>query len=261
MATAAPAFEDYSILLRSGDAKLSRLALSGWQATAATLRTWSDRGRVWGKISPTSGDGYVQLFRRPGLAASDLLAHGTIAAGGTTATLTAQNASGISGSLDILEHDETATHLFDVIVSYADEQDIVKIYTGAANELDSNSKYEGLDTRFEAVLKEQKLYLDQLLWTRLKDQIGTDNLGRPNLGYIADPRQLARVHAKLCVSQLYERRGDLGSEIGQRFADAAKDAKTTALTELNQINILLDTNRDQVAEDSMRPGVIPVGRS
>lgn len=258
MATAAPAFEDYSIVLRSGDAKLSRLALSGWQTAATTLRTWSDRGRMWGKISPTSGDGYFQLFRRPGLAAGDLLAHGTISASTNTVTLTAQNSSGITGSCDILEHSETQTHLFDVLVSYADEQDIVKIFSGAVNELDSNSKYEGLDTRFEALLKEQKLYLDQLLYARLKDQIGTDVLGRPMLGYIADPRQLARVHAKLCVAQLYERRGDLGTEIGRAFTEARDKAKAEAMEEFNQLNILLDSNRDQVAEATAQPGVLDV---
>lgn len=262
MATAAPSFEEYSILLRSGDAKISRIVLSGWQTAATTLRTKSDRGRIWGRISPTSGDGYVELFSRPDLAAANQIAHGVVAADGTTVTLTATNSSGISGSFDILEHDETATHLFDLTVSYADEQDIVKIFSGAVNELDANSKYEALDTRFEALLKEQKLFLDQLLWTRLKDQIGTDILGRPQLGYIADPRQLARVHAKLCVAQLYERRGSLGEAGGgDVFRDAAKDAKADAIAELNSMTVLLDSNRDQVGEGSALPGVISVGRS
>lgn len=256
MATAAPAFEDYSIVLRSGDAQISRLVLSGWQTAASTLATWSDKGRMWGKI--TTGDVF-ELYRRPGLASGDKVCNGTISS--NAVTLSQANSSGISGSADINTFTSGSTHLFDVIVSYADEQDIVRMYSGAANELDSNSKYEGQDTRFEALLKEQKRYLDQLLWTRLKDQIGTDTLGRPLLGYIADPRQLARVHAKLCVAQLYERRGDVGSEAGLAFHEAAARARSQAVEELNSLNILLDSNRDQVADSFGKPGVIPVGRA
>lgn len=257
MPTATPAFEDYSITMRSGDARISRLVLSGWQTAASTLRTWSDRGRMWGKISPTSGDGYFQLYRRPSLASGDLLAHGTLSSTTNTATLTAQNSSGISGSVEVLQHTETDTHIFDVVVSYADEQDIVTIYQGATNELDSNSKYAGLDTRFEALLKEQKRYLDQLVWARLGDEIGVDNLGRPNLGYIADPRQLARVHALLCVSQLYERRGALD----MLFAEGAKRVRAQAQQEFNAIRLLMDSDRDQTADGYAKGGSIPVYRA
>lgn len=257
MPTGAPAFEDYMPLLRSGDALISRVTLTGWQATASTLRTYSDRGRLWGKISPTSGDGYVQLYRRPAMASGDLIAHGTLSATTNSATLTAQNSSGISGSLDVPDHDETATHTFDIIVSYADEQDMLPLYAGLTGELDSNSKWEGLNARFEALLLENKRVLDNLIYKRLKDEIGTDKWGRPNMGYIADPRQLARVHALLCVSQIWAKRG---VSIPDRM-EIAKTLRAQAFEEFNSMDILLDNNRDSVTDGAAQAGSIVVRRA
>lgn len=243
MTTGAPAFEDFIPLLRSGDALISRLALT-WQTAATTLRNFSDRGRLWGRISPTTGDGLFELFRRPGLASGDLVAHGTIDS--NKVTLTAQNSSGISGTADIPSFDETQTHTFDVIVSYADEQDIVEIYASAADELDSNSKWQGLGTRFENLLLNQKRLLDQMLWSRLSDAFGTDIWGRPLLSYLSDPRQYARVHALMCVSAIYEARASVSPADG--MVEKARMTYNRAMQEFNMIKPMVDTNRDSVAE-------------
>lgn len=255
MPTGAPAFEDYIPLLRSGDALITRVALTGWQASASALRTWSDRGRMWGKITPTTGDGLLTLYRRPGLASGDRVCHGTINSG--TVTLSALNSSGITGSADVPSGTTSSTHEFDLIVSYGDEQDMTPLYAGLANELDSNSKWEAQDSRFESLLKEQKRFLDALIWKRLKDQIGTDSWGRPNMGYISDPRQLARVHALLCVAQVWMKRGAM---IPERM-DAAKQVKAMAMEEFNALDILIDTNRDVRTDDFAGAGSIVVRRA
>lgn len=255
MTVAAPAFEDYSIIRRSGDAVVSRLALTGWQTAAGTLKTWSDRGRMWGKVFADSGGDRLTLYRRPGLASGDGVCSGLISS--SAVTMTALNSSGITGSCDVLSYTSGDESLFDIVVSYADEQDIVTMYHGAANELDTNSKYEGLLNRFESVLLEQKRVLDNLLYTRLRDQIGVDTLGRPQVGYIADPRQLARVHALLCVAQLYERRGNLEPA----FDQGANDKRAQARSELKEMQILLDSNRDHRVDGEASAGVLVVRRA
>lgn len=203
---------------------------------------------MWGQISGTT----FTLYRRSGLAAGDAVCSGTISSG--SVTLTASNSSGITGSCDVTY---TSTSLFDVIVSYADEQDIATLYSGWANELDSNSKYQGLLVRFEAPLIEQKRFLDNMLWSRLEDAIGTDNQGRPAIGRIADPRQFARVHAWLVIAQFHDLRGPRNTE----SRDAAKAARAQAIEEFNLIRPLLDSNRDAIVDDIARVGSIVVRRA
>lgn len=273
MATGTSKFEDYNIILRSGDAFISRLDLTGWGAYASStpaLRTWSDNGRMWGKI--TTGDAF-ELYRRPGLASGDKVCEGSISSG--IVTLAQANASGISGSADIGSYTSGSEHLFDVLVSYADESDIVTIYPQAAKELDSNSKFEGQDTRFEWLLKDVKrTELDPLIWARYKSQLGsslnshvlqtagsgTDIQGRPLIGYMSDPRQLSRVHAKLCAARLYERRGASVGMGSMEFIDAGDKLRRQAMAAFNMLEIAFDIDKDNLHDTYGMGGSISIGR-
>lgn len=275
MATGTSKFEDYNIILRSGDAFISRLALTGWGAVSSSvpaLRTWSDSGRMWGKI--TTGDVF-ELYRRPGLASGDKVCNGTISSG--TVTLAQANSSGISGSADITSFTSSSTHLFDVLVSYADESDILTIYPQAGNELDSNSKFEGQDARFEWLLKDVKrTELDPLIWARYKTQLGSsisasgrllqltaagiDIQGRPLIGYMSDPRQLSRVHAKLCAARLYERRGATVGMGAMEYIDAGDKLRRQAMEDFNMIEIAFDIDKDELHDTYGMGGSISVSR-
>lgn len=260
MSTGATKFEDYNILLRSGDAHVSRLVLTGWGAYATNtpaLRTWSDNGRMWGAI--TTGDVF-ELYRRPGLASGDKVCSGTISS--NAVTLTAANTSGITGTADIPSFTTGTTHLFDVIVNYCDEADLLTVYPQAGNELDSNGKFEGQNTRFEYLFRDVKRStLDPLLWGRLRDAVGADEWGRPLLGYISDPRQLARVQALLCASRLMERRVSTASAGVLDYVDGAKMYRKQALEEFNLLEIGVDSDRDDVLDGYQKAQSIVIRRA
>lgn len=276
MATGTSKFEDYNIILRSGDAYISRLDLTGWGAYASSvpaLRTWSDHGRMWGKI--TAADVFT-LYRRPTLESGDIVVSGAISSG--TATLsTDPNISGISGTVDVGSYTSGEEQLFDVLVSYADESDIVTVYPQAANELDSNSKFEGQDTRFEWLLKDVKrTELDPLIWARYKTQLGSsisasgsllqltasgvDIQGRPLIGYMSDPRQLSRVHAKLCAARLYERRGASVGMGSMEYIDAGDKLRRQAMEDFNMLELAFDINKDELHDTYGMGGSISIGR-
>lgn len=274
MTTGTAKFEDYNIILRSGDAVIARLALTGWgtyTSSVPSLRTWSDNGRMWGQITSST----FELYRRPGLASGDKVCSGAISGG--VATLTQANTSGISGSVDVVSHTAGDTHLFDIIVSYADESDLVTVYPQAANELDSNSKFEAQDTRFEWLFKDVKrTELDPLIWARYKTQLGSsisasgrllqltasgiDTLGRPLIGYMSDPRQLSRVHAKLCAARLYERRGATVGMGAMEYIDAGAKIRKQAMEEFNLLEIAFDIDKDTLHDTYGMGGSIPVTR-
>lgn len=259
MTTGAIKFEDYSILVRSGDVVMKDLALTGWGAYSSNtpaLRTYGDSGRFWGRI--TAADVF-ELFSDDGLASGDRIAYGTISSGAVT--LAQDNSSGISGSANVPSYTSGDVHLFDVIVSYADEADLLTVYPQVANELDSNSKFEGQATRFEWLLRDVKrTVLDPLIYARIKDAIGTDKLGRPRLGYLSDPRQLSRVHALLCASRLIERRVSTQSQGQFETIEGASSYRKRALEEFNNLPLGVDSNRDDILDGIARPGSIVVRR-
>jgi hypothetical protein len=257
--TGAIKFEDYSILVRSGDVVIKDLALTGWGAYASdtpALRTWADSGRMWGRI--TAADEF-ELFRDDALGSSDRVCNGTISGGAVT--LAQDNTSGISGSVNIPSHTSGDIHLFDVVVSYADESDLLTVYPQVDKELDDNNKFEGQASRFEWLFRDVKrTMLDPFIWARIKDEVGTDKLGRPRLGYLSDPRQLSRVHALLCAARLVERRI---STLGQgqfETIEGAKNLRKQAIEEFNNLPLGVDSNRDDILDGIAKPGSIVIRR-
>lgn len=249
--------EGYAIRTISGDGAMRRLTLSGWGATATALATYTDRGRLWWKFT---APGTLEFFKHPSLAAGHLVAHATITAGVSNA-FTPDNSSGFSGACE-LDNGTAGTNpaedsTGDVIVSYASENDLKLAMRGSPNYLDANSKFEGQDVRFEALLRESKIELDELIAGRLATRLGRDSYGRRALASIADPRQIARIHALYTVYMMERYR--VGNKSERR--EAAEFWKSEALTLLSGTEIALDDEADDEIDSENNVGSIRLERA
>lgn len=247
MTTFALPWETYSIGLRDGDLKLSDLHVTGWGGAASTVRTKTNRGRLWGRI--TTGNVF-ELWSTPVFtdATKRVAYSGTIATAGTI-TFAQDNTSGISGTahVDYTLGDE---QLFDVVLTYADEEDLVQAYKAARSELDGSGNFEGLDDGFESILKKTKRKLDKRLWERYGPDapdgdpvLEADEMGRPQLAAISDPRQLAEIHANLTVAELLWRRAS--ADLEGNLARTAGDYEKKAWRDFDIENVGFDLTRDK----------------
>jgi len=201
--------EDHHARTLTGSAVVSRIKLTGWGAVTAgvtALETFTDRGRLWWKYTVSSTT--LELFRRPTMLSGDRVAYADDVADGK-ATLVQDTSSGFSGTCDIDDGDAddagvnpTADATGDLIVSYADENDLLNEYADVAGYLDDDSKFYAQGTRFEALLRAAKRELDEMLVEKLLDDLDRDDAGRRKLAAISDPKQLATVHALWCCYKL-----------------------------------------------------------
>lgn len=196
--------EDYSVRTLTGVALLSRLALTGWGAVTlgvTALEAFTDRGRLWWRF--TASTNTLEFFRRPTLLSGDRVAFTDTAAADGKAVLVAANTSGFSGTCDITGGtpgaNPTQDATGDVIISYADENELISACADVQGYLDGDSKWNAQGVRFEALLRESKRELDERIVEKLCKDLARDAGGRRLLAAIADPRQLARVHALYTV--------------------------------------------------------------
>lgn len=241
--------EDYGIGSPiTGDLVLSRLALTGWGAVASavpSLETWTDRGRLWGVFTLSTAD--LSFYRRSTAGSGDKVCSGTVASG--LVTLAQANSSGIAGSAEAtngtLGTNPAQNSTLSVIISYAHENDLIDRYAAVTNYLDSNSKWYAQGTRFEAVLRAAKRELDEWIVNRLASRLNRDSAGRRNLAIIADPRQIAPIHAMYTLAMIERHRGGLDEvrlETARRWFNAAMD-----LLRATEIN--LDYGQDAIIDD------------
>lgn len=242
--------EDYSIRSPlTGDLVLSRLVLTGWggvQSAVPDLVAFTDRGRLWVRFTQSSG--LLEFFRRSTMGSGDLICSGTVNNGLVTLAANGAISSPISGSAEAtngtLGTNPTQDSTTQVIVSYCDENDLIDKYAGVTSYLDANSKWQAQNARFEAKIREAKRELDEHLAGMLDTRLRYDAQGRRQLADIADPRQLAPVHAywTLALIETY-RKNQVGAEFYMGLA----------MSQLRGTKITLDHEADgrQDAEVSM----------
>lgn len=244
-----PIIEDYSIRTLAGSAVLSRLVLTGWGALNA-LETFTDHGRLWWRF--TQATALLELFRRPTLLSGDRVAYTQSAAANGKATLVADSSSGFNGACDLDDGtagtNPAADAAGDLIISYATENDLLDHIADAPGYLDEDNKFYAQGTRFEALLRKAKRELDELLVEKLHDDLGRDTQGRRVLAAIADPRQLAPVHALYCAYKLEAHRAganEARAELAQWHIERARSM-------LRAMRIQLDDEADGTVDHERR---------
>lgn len=244
---------DYPARTRTGDAVLDRLVLTGWGAVTSnvtSLFTWTDGGRLWWVFTQSTGD--LSFYRRKTAGSGDKVCSGTVLSG--LVTLSQANTSGISGTAELTTGDysgalvqPTQNSTGDCIVSWCDENDLIDAAQGVPNVLDSNSKWYGQLTRFEALLLRHLPDFGNYVQQRLTGRTENDFNGRPRLCDIMDPRQLAKSYANYIVSELMEHRQGVDP-----VRIAATEAKRKrAMDLLNSLELAVDTGADRVLDNKV----------
>jgi hypothetical protein len=180
-------------------------------------------------------------------AGTDEVCSGTISGG--KVTLSADNASGITGSADVdngtpgTNPDEDAT--LDVVLSYADENDLVRMDRNITSLLVSGVYPSGgASTRFEALLAEAKRMLDRWLLSRVAGNVRYDEWGRALLGHLVNTGDFARCHALLALHIATLARGVMGADA----AEAAARYLDLAEAEFKRLPLRFDYERDAVTD-------------
>lgn len=246
MAKRSVKFEDFPHRITSGDLLLKELALTGWGTSASVLRTKTDKGRLWGRI--TTGNVF-ELWTTPDFADPlKRVAYSAAIAAAGTITLLADNASGITGSA-FVSYTLGNEQLFDCIVSPASEEDLERLYKSVAGELTS-TQYAGQGVRFEALqVAVMRTYIWPWVWERYAEDLGVDDRGRPNVAHVAAPEQLKECHALKCIAEIYKRRAGLHPE----FATLARDYAKLAWDEFDKVPLAIDAEPDEELDSLERP--------
>ncbi len=245
--------EDHSARTLTGAAVLSRIKLTGWGGLTAgvtALEDWTDRGRLWWKYTQSSGE--VELFKRPTMLSGDRVCHGEASNGRVSLAADTDNSSPVSGSADIEDGtpgtNPAADANGDLIVSYAHENDLRDVISDVEGFLDEDSQWYDQDVRFEALLRRAKRMLDEMLVEKLLTDLGRDTAGRRILAAIADPRQLADVHALQAAGIIQRHRANNDSDLHAIAESYFQQARNL----LRTIRIGIDDDADGVIDKEPR---------
>lgn len=250
MSTGATIRERYSVSIpRTGSARLSRIALTGWGADGA-LAAFTDNGRLWVRYTHTGT--LVEMFRRPSMASADLVCSGTVSSG--VVALSEANSSGITGTADI---EATADSTLDIVLSYASEYDLRTVQQQIAQLLDDNNKWQGEGVRFERLLVDAKRYIDNWIIKEHFSKLKRDSWGRWALGHVVNTYDLARSHALVAVHIATLARAGIQPE----RHDQAMNFLDLAKSDFNGVSLEFDNERDLSPDDRTRAGVVRIERS
>lgn len=260
MTTGAAISEVHSISdARTGVIRVSRLALTGWANATPTssvgFKAWSDEGRMWGVY--TSSTSTLGLYRRSTAGASDLVVSGTVT-NGKAALNNDPNNSGISGTADV-DNGTPGTNpegdaTFDVVVSYADETDLIRADRNANSHL-ASGLYPGgaTGTRWESILAEAKMSIDADLLRMLEPRLKYDTWGRPMLAHLVRIGDLARAHAHRVMQKASANRG-------RAFYEEADYHERQVKQELARLTVQFDYERDLAVDDQSNANVVRLFR-
>lgn len=210
---------------RTGDARISRLVLTGWSAGFAA---WTEDGRAyWDVVSNVLTMWTTEL--RTG--ATTRLCSGTISSG--VVTLAALNSSGISGTARVTH---TVDSIGDVIISYASEQDLSSLCHSSSSLL-SSSAWAGV-THFEEAFRLGKGELDRWLPAKIDNVAVRTATGEYDLSVVAKPRQLAETHGLLTLAFIFDRMASITMdtmhfEMVDRYRKRAREVFNTVRLDIN----------------------------
>lgn len=217
----------YAIGREAGNATLSQLYLTGW---SSSVSTWTTEGRLWVTLDSSNG---VRIYRASGEAAGDLVASGMVSGG--AATLTAANASGITGTANVTGTLDATGSSCQVQLTYTTQESFLVVLRDAASLLtagDWNGR-NGYEAAFLAAYHD----LTNLLRQRLLTAVPKARDGRPDLLWIGYPGELDRVHAMLTAAIMLQSRAGQADVWQASATSMRKDAENL----LRAMNITLDS--------------------
>jgi hypothetical protein len=225
----------------AGDAVVNLIELTGWSDVLATKTT---QGRVWWVLT---GSAFV-LYSDETLLGS--IGTATLTSG-VNATISQANSSGITGTINAVFTQSSAGSF---IVSYANEADLENRLSNSTSFL-ASSKWPTStgSNRFERAFGLAKRMLDGWL-------VGTDARnrvpqwrGKPDLSALAEPRQLADIHAMLTAHVIVSRLTTINQSI--EYIDLSAKYLKEARTMFGSIRVMWDSTRDgQVDSNSFAHG-------
>jgi hypothetical protein len=241
--------------LGSGTARLDRLTLTGW---STALRTWSKHGVMWAVVT----SGAVYIYRRRQY-------DGTFVAGdavcalttGLTnphygATLSAQNSSGISGTVDVSGTD----CIRKVIVSFCDETDLEvrvnRLNTPNGGMLDSSSKFMG-GTRFEKPLSDAFIRVAEYVEASQNRLVAKNANNRHDVTQLVEPSRLAPPQALFTAANIL--RVAHGPE-AISYQELADKYESMAYDMLTRTHLAFDVDDDEIVDADREVGVVRLGR-
>ncbi|MCK6439775.1 MAG: hypothetical protein L6Q71_06180 [Planctomycetes bacterium] len=169
-----------------------------WRITGHD-RINTDDGRLYARLTTTSGTTTIELFNRPERMPADLVASGSGTIG--TVTLAQANSSGLSGSVELI-----AQPSFDatLIVFYATDEDLDVYEENLASLLDTGGMYAG-EPGFERYAALAKRRLDDMIVARIHRE-GLRGLSREHiLSSLLDLPALTEPASYLALALLFER--------------------------------------------------------
>jgi len=196
---------------------ITGLVLAGW---SATLPTWTTNGKVWWRLAA----GVLTVYRNDGTEATDRLCSGSVVDG--KATLAALNTSGITG-VAMVPNGIPDSH-GPAIVSYANETHLNSVSAQLSGFLATGNKWPTASggNRFEEAFDQARQELEGWVQRQGAGQRAPRWMGRVDLTRLADPWQLAVIHALLTADVLQSRSATLnpaGREEADAYRRRAKD--------------------------------------
>jgi len=202
----------------SGDVLVRNVDITGWCGPGVRLGEKTHNGRLWGEVSGTTVTLYRSINTDGTFTAGEAVLTGT-GAENALITLGEANGSGLSGHLRY-----TGSGKFDVIISYADEDDVLEKIPGENQQLVWQVIKNALagPRRLQPLLEEAKIKIDERLirdaqdtgrGTFVRASDGTveaspftvDLLGRYQLAIIAAPEQLKELQVWTLLKEACEK--------------------------------------------------------
>ena len=173
-----------------GDSQTSRWALTGYS------RDNTDQGRLHTTLYESTGDYFVELYKDPGRDSADLVASGSISSPAGEVTISEENSSGLSGSVNLAYEQDSE---FSLVVFYCCRADLDAYENDISSLLDASGEIAGR-VDFESFCEQAKRMIEAHLNVRFMRSNLSDPPGRED---IAEPSQLQEPACLAALSALY----------------------------------------------------------
>jgi hypothetical protein len=221
----------------TGDALLGDIALTGWSADIGAI---SQGGKLFFKV--TTGD-VLELYSDD--ARSNRVAYGSISS--DAVTLAQDNSSGLSGSARV-SHTSGTESIGVIVLSYADETDLARVFHSPSGYLDSSNQWAGGD-RYEQAFLDAKVIMDEMIAARVNNLPVKANNTLDTTAVVIT-RAFRTVHARLTAYVLEAWKGSIDVDQLGVADDHRRQAERLWKSTQVYLNTQSDNTADGIVSDS-----------